>query len=153
MSKKSQQDTYDALKKMGVIIKLNTRVTDYIDDTVHFATGETIQTKNLIWAAGVSAKVFEGIPAESYGRGRRLMVDEYNKIKGTNNIYAIGDTCIQSGDPDFPEGHPQVAQVAIQQGIHLAKNFKRLTKNETLKPFKYNDKGSMAFFFTFSIPK
>lgn len=144
MSKKSQEDTYDALKKMGVIIKLNTRVTDYIDDTVHFANGETIQTKTLIWAAGVSAKVFEGIPAESYGRGKRMIVNETNRVAGTNNIYAIGDTCIQSGDPDFPDGHPQVAQVAIQQGIHLAKNFKRVVKNESLQPFKYKDKGSMA---------
>ncbi len=144
MSKKSQEDTYEALKKMGVIIKLNTRVTDYIDDTVHFANGETIKTKTLIWAAGVSAKVFEGIPAESYGRGKRMIVDETNRVAGTNNIYAIGDTCIQSGDPDFPDGHPQVAQVAIQQGIHLAKNFKRMVKNESLQPFKYKDKGSMA---------
>lgn len=144
MSKKSQQDTFDALTKMGVIVKLNTRVTDYVDDTVHFHTGETIQTKNLIWAAGVSAKVFEGIPQESYGPGRRMLADEYNKLAGTTNIYAIGDTCLQMHDPAFPKGHPQVAQVAIQQGINLANNFKNLIRNRPLKPFKYHDKGSMA---------
>ncbi|GGB67177.1 NADH dehydrogenase [Flavobacterium suaedae] len=144
MSEKSQKDTYNALKKLGVIIKLNTRVTDYKDDTVHLSTGETIQSKNLIWAAGVSAKTFEGIPVESYGRGKRMMVDEFNKVANTENIYAIGDTCIQLTDKDFPHGHPQVAQVAIQQGEHLAKNFKKMVKGETLTPFHYNDKGSMA---------
>lgn len=144
MSKKSQQDTLDALTKMGVIVKLNTRVVDYIDDTVHFHTGETIQSKNLIWAAGVSAKTFEGIPAEFYGRGKRMAVDEHNKIIGSNNVYAIGDTCIQLTDEAFPQGHPQVAQVAIQQGELLAKNFKRMAEKTSLKPFKYHDKGSMA---------
>jgi len=144
MSKKSQQDTLDALTKMGVIVKLNTRVVDYIDDTVHFHTGETIQSKNLIWAAGVSAKTFDGIPAEFYGRGKRMAVDEHNKIIGSNNVYAIGDTCIQLTDEAFPQGHPQVAQVAIQQGELLAKNFKRLAEKTSLKPFKYHDKGSMA---------
>jgi len=144
MSEQSQKDTYDALSKLGVIIKLNSRVTDYMDDTVYLDGGETIQSKNLIWAAGVSAKVFDGIAMESYGRGRRLAVDAYNKVNLTSNIYAIGDTCIQTTDEAFPGGHPQVAQVAIQQGEQLAKNLKRTLKNETLVPFKYKDKGSMA---------
>lgn len=144
MSKKSQQDTLEALTKMGVIVKLNCRVTDYTDDTVHLSTGETIVSKNLIWAAGVSAKVFEGMPVESFGRGKRMNVDAYNKVVNTNNIYAIGDTCLQITDTAFPEGHPQVAQVALQQGKNLAKNFKNEIKNKPLVPFKYNDKGSMA---------
>jgi NADH dehydrogenase len=144
MSEQSQKDTYDALSKLGVIIKLNSRVTDYMDDTVYLDGGETIQSKNLIWAAGVSAKVFDGIAMESYGRGRRLAVDAYNKVNLTSNIYAIGDTCLQTTDEAFPGGHPQVAQVAIQQGEQLAKNLKRALKNETLVPFKYKDKGSMA---------
>ena len=144
MSKESQVDTLEAITKLGVVVKLNTRVIDYKDDTVFFADGNTIQTKNLIWAAGVSAKEFEGIPAESYGRGKRMATDAYNKVNATHNIYAIGDTCIQLSDADFPEGHPQVAQVAIQQGINLAKNFKLMLANQPLKPFKYHDKGSMA---------
>lgn len=144
MSKQSQEDTLQALTKMGVIVKLNCRVTDFIDDTVHLNTGETIPSKNLIWAAGVSAKIFEGIPAESYGRGRRMNVDAYNKVAHTENIYSIGDTCIQLTDAAFPDGHPQVAQVAIQQGKNLAKNFKNVLKGKPLNAFKYNDKGSMA---------
>ena len=144
MSKESQEDTYKALTDLGVVVKLNTMVVDYIDDTVHFSNGETIQTKNLIWAAGVSAKTFEGIPLESYGRGKRMATDAFNKVNGTENIYAIGDTCIQLTDESFPAGHPQVAQVAIQQGINLAHNFKQIKQNKLQRPFKYNDKGSMA---------
>ncbi|WP_268846668.1 NAD(P)/FAD-dependent oxidoreductase [Flavobacterium aestivum] len=144
MSKESQVDTLEAITQLGVIVKLNTRVVDYKDDIVYFADGKTIQTKNLIWAAGVSAKEFEGIPAESYGRGKRMATDAFNKVNATDNIYAIGDTCIQLSDENFPGGHPQVAQVAIQQGLNLAENFKSMVQNKPLKPFKYNDKGSMA---------
>ena len=144
MSKESQSDTLEALTNLGVIVKLNNRVVDYVDDTVFFSNGETIKTKNLIWAAGVSAREFEGIPAESYGRGKRMATDAYNKVNATQNIYAIGDTCIQLSDKNFPDGHPQVAQVAIQQGINLADNFKLMNQNKPLKPFEYNDKGSMA---------
>jgi len=144
MSKESQDDTLKALTDLGVVVKLNNNVVDYVDDTVHFANGETIQTKNLIWAAGVTAREFKGLPAESYGRGKRLTTDAFNKINGTENIYALGDTCIQFNDEAFPHGHPQVAQVAIQQGINLAKNFKNDIQRKPLVPFKYVDKGSMA---------
>lgn len=141
MSEKSQKYTYDALVKMGVEVILNKQVKDYVDDTVIFADGSTIQTKLLLWTAGVTSRIFEGIPKESYGRGRRLLVDEYNKVIGLQNIYAIGDTCIQSTDKNFPDGHPQLAQVAIQQGKNLAKNIKTPAK---LTAFSYYDKGSMA---------
>lgn len=144
MSKESQEDTLEAVTKLGVVVKLNSRVTDYVDDTVFFSNGETIQTKNLIWAAGVSAREFEGIPTQSYGRGKRLATDAFNKVNGTQNIYAIGDTCIQLTDKNFPQGHPQVAQVAIQQGLNLAKNFKSINQNKPLIPFVYKDKGAMA---------
>ena len=144
MSEASQKDTLEALKNLGVIVKLNSRVTDYVDDTVYFENGETIKTRNLIWAAGVTAKIFEGMPAESYGRGRRMATDAFSKVNATENIYAIGDTAILTSDKNFPDGHPQVAQVAIQQGINLAKNFKALIQEKPLKPFVYNDKGSMA---------
>jgi NADH dehydrogenase len=144
MSVASQQDTLEAVTKLGVVVKLNTRVVDYKDDTVFFADGNTIQTKNLIWAAGVTAREFEGIPAESYGRGKRMLTDAFNKVNGTTNIFAIGDTCLQLTDENFPQGHPQVAQVAIQQGLNLADNFKKILQQDTLKPFVYKDKGSMA---------
>lgn len=144
MSVKSQQHTYEALKKLGVQIMLNTRVTNFADGKVELNNGVKIETRNLIWAAGVTAREFEGLPKEAYGRGKRLMVDEHNKLTGYDNIYAVGDTSIQTTDPAFPGGHPQVAQVALQQGKNLAKNLVRLQKNQPLKPFKYADRGSMA---------
>ncbi len=144
MSEASQQDTYKALTNLGVNIKLNTQVRDFVDDTVVFSNGEKLPAKTLIWAAGVMAKVFEGIPAECYGRGKRLLVDAYNKVINTENIYAIGDTCLQTTDSKYPNGHPQLAQVAIQQGKQLAKNFIAQLDNKTLEPFSYYDKGTMA---------
>jgi NADH dehydrogenase len=144
MSPASQQDTFDALTKLGVKIILNNNVKDFSGDVVTLADGQTISTKNLIWAAGVSATSFEGLPAESFGRGKRLIVNEYNAVNGFPNIYAIGDTCYQVTDPNFPNSHPQVAQVAIQQGKNLARNLEASLDGKALKPFLYNDKGSMA---------
>ncbi|MEO6284596.1 MAG: NAD(P)/FAD-dependent oxidoreductase [Dyadobacter sp.] len=144
MSVKSQKDTYEALRKLGVKIKLNTHVADFVDDKVFFSEGDSIESKTLIWAAGVTGKVFEGIPPEAYGRGRRLIVDAYNKVAGSYNIYAIGDASLQTTDANFPNGHPQVAQVAIQQGKNLARNFELVAEHLPLKPFAYHDKGSMA---------
>lgn len=142
MSEKSQQYTYQSLKDLGVIIKLNVTVSDFTDDVVQFSDGTTIATKNLIWAAGVSAKTFDGIPTESYGRGRRLITNEFNRLATFENIYAVGDTCLQVHDPAFPNGHPQVAQVAIQQAKNLANNLLRPPSG--WQRFIYKDKGSMA---------
>ncbi|KIO76357.1 NADH dehydrogenase [Pedobacter lusitanus] len=144
MSEKSQQYTYDTLTKMGVKVKLNVMVKDFVDDTVHFADGSTIEAKNLIWAAGVTAMTFKGISAGAYGKGKRLQVDEFNKVQGMEDIYAIGDTCIQFTDPAFPQGHPQLAQVALQQGDNLGKNMIRIAAHQLPKPFFYVDKGTMA---------
>ncbi len=144
MSKVAQQYTYNTLVKMGVNIELNNQVKDYADDTVIFADGKTIQTKFLIWTAGVIAKVFEGIPIENYGKGKRLLVDQHNKVHAMQNIYAIGDTCLQVTDKNFSQGHPQLAQVAIQQGQNLARNFKAILKGNPLTAFTYHDKGAMA---------
>lgn len=144
MSKKSQDDTLNALTKLGVKVILNTRVKDYVNDQVLLSDGNSIPTKNLIWAAGVTSQTFEGIKAEAYGPGKRLLVDENNKSIFYDTIYAIGDTCLQVSDPAFPHGHPQVAQVALQQGKNLGQNFARMARNEKWRPFKYKDKGSMA---------
>jgi NADH dehydrogenase len=97
-----------------------------------------------VWAAGVTASVFEGIPLSCYGRGKRLMVDEYNEVKGMPGIFALGDTCLQTQDEHFPYGHPQMAQPAIQQGRRLAKNLIATAAGKTRRPFSYFDKGSMA---------
>ncbi len=142
MSEKSQQYSYKALRRMGVTIKLNVTVKDFVNDTVVLSDGSTIVTKNLIWSAGVAAKTFTGFSKEQYGRGTRLKVDEYNCVEGFQNIYALGDTCLQVHEPLFSHGHPQVAQVALQQAKNLANNLMR--PKTAWKPFHYLDKGSMA---------
>ncbi|HET8573617.1 MAG TPA: NAD(P)/FAD-dependent oxidoreductase [Edaphocola sp.] len=144
MSRPAQEYTLRKLTEMGVIVKLNKLVKDYVDGAVVFADGERIATQLLIWTAGVTSGVFDGIPKESYGRGRRVLVNEYNEVQGLKNIYAVGDTCLQTTDPNFPNGHPQLAQVAIQQGKSVADNLKAGTAHRPVRPFLYHDKGSMA---------
>ncbi len=144
MSVDSQKDTYDTLKKMGVIIKLKTQVKDFAENKVLLSTGDIIETKTLIWTAGVTAMVFEGIPATCYGKSKRLIADPYNKVIGLEDIYAIGDTSLQTHEPAYPNGHPQLAQVSIQQAKLLAVNFRSLVNVKPLKPFHYKDLGTMA---------
>jgi NADH:ubiquinone reductase (H+-translocating) len=144
MSKKAQVEATEVLTKLGVHIILNTAVKDYVDGKVILADGRSIETCSLIWASGVTAREVPGLPKEVIGRGRRVLVDEFNRVQGTTNIFALGDLCLQTTDKAFPNGHPQVAQVAIQQGEKLAKNLKRLFNNEPMQPFVYHDKGSMA---------
>lgn len=146
MSEKSHKEAYNALDKLGVKILVNTQVKDCDENTIYFSNGDKIETKTIIWTAGVTSRIFEGIPKEVYGRGRRMQVDAYNKVQGFSNIYAIGDTCIMTTDPNFPAGHPQLAQVAIQQGKNLANNLKKQLTQDNYQPvpFSYKDRGSMA---------
>lgn len=144
MSKGSQQEAAKVLSKLGVHIILNTAVKDYVNGQVLLSDGSSIDTNVLIWASGVIAREVPGIPASSVGRGKRLLVDAYNKVQGTDNIYALGDLSYQTTDPKFPNGHPQLAQVAIQHGNTLAKNLRKLLDNTPMQPFSYYDKGSLA---------
>lgn len=144
MSKKSQAEATEVLLKLGVRIKLNTAVKDYFKGVVHLANGETIPSNALLWASGVTSREVEGLPKEVIGRGRRILVDEVNRVQGFQNIFALGDICLQTTDPEYPNGHPQLAQVAIQGGALLAKNLDRMRKGEPLEPFRYKDKGTMA---------
>ena len=142
MSRQSQQYTYNKLEEMGVKIILKVLVNDYDGETVTLSNQQKLTTYNLIWSAGVSSRVFDGLPETVYGRGKRLIVDGFNKVEGLNEIYAVGDTCVMTADEAFPNGHPQVAQPAIQQANNLGEN---LMKPQTeWIPFRYHDKGSMA---------
>jgi len=144
MSKKSQEEAANVLTKLGVQIKLNTPVKDYKDGKVLLSNGETIPTNSLIWTSGVIACEVKGLAPEAIGRGRRILVDEYNTVHSTQNVFAIGDICLQTSDQHYPGGHPQLAQVAIQQGNLLGENLKKMVENKPLLPFHYNNKGSMA---------
>jgi NADH dehydrogenase len=144
MSERSHNDAHKALTNNGVQIKLHMQVKDYVDGVVVFSNGETIETKTVIWAAGVTGSTFAGMPKECFTRGNRIVVDEYNKVKGMERVFAIGDACVQNHESKYPNGHPQMAQVAIQQGINLSKNLPALERGQPLKAFAYHDKGSMA---------
>lgn len=143
MSENASKKSVQYLQKMGVDVMLNTRVTDFDGEYISFADGNKVRTKLVIWAAGISGVVPPGLPEELIGRGRRIMVDEYNRVKGFDDVFAIGDIALMIND-ESPKGHPQVAQVAIQQGKNVARNFKAMLRNEKLKPFKYIDRGSLA---------
>jgi NADH dehydrogenase len=150
MSKMAQETAYNKLKKLGVKIHLNISVKDYVDNKVILSDGNTIETETLIWTSGVIGREVPGLPTESVAKGRRILVDQFNKVNGVNYIYALGDICLQLTDPNFPKGHPQLAQVAIQQGKSLGTNFKKMEQSEKLNSFKYNDKGSMAIISKFN---
>lgn len=94
--------------------------------------------------SGVTAVPIGNLDPQLLGRGHRIQVDEYNRVKGYENVFAIGDQCIQTTDPNYPNGHPQLAQVAIQQANLLAKNFKNIQSGTPLQSFAYKDLGSMA---------
>jgi NADH dehydrogenase len=132
------------LQKMGVHVHLNSAVKSYDGDEVIFNTGKKLVSKTLIWAAGVKGNPVGGIHAETLGRSSRIKVDEFNRIIGYENIFAIGDVALMEGDPVFPNGHPMMAPPAMQQGQLLAENINRLLHKTPLKPFRYKDKGSMA---------
>jgi len=144
MSDAAKKTAYENLKKLGVNILLNVSVKDYADGNVILSDGKKIKTETLIWTSGVIGRKVPGIPETALGKGRRVLVDEYNRVVGFSNIYALGDICLHLSDKNFPKGHPQVAQVAIQQAKLAAKNIIRQENDETLQPFAYNDKGSMA---------
>ena len=144
MSDAAKKTAYDNLKRLGVNILLNVSVKDYVEGNVILSDGRKIKTETLIWTSGVIGREIKGIPETTVGKGRRLLVDEYNRVLGFNNVWALGDLCLQLTDKNFPKGHPQLAQVAIQQSKLAAKNVRKLYNQQPLQPFVYNDKGSMA---------
>lgn len=142
MSHQAQKYSKAKLEDFGVKVKLNTFVKQFDQQSVQFSDGSEVKTENLIWAAGVTGKVFNGIVTDSYGRGNRIKTNRMNLVTGYENIYALGDAAMIQGDSKYPNGHPQMAQPAIQQARNLAKNL--LRNDGDWKPFEYVDKGSMA---------
>lgn len=147
LSQESSQKAYDFLKSMGVDIQFGKMVTDYRDHKVVMKDGTEIPTRTFIWVSGIRANAMPGIDESNLGRGFRFKVDEFNRIPGVDDVFAIGDQCLQTTDAAYPNGHPQVAQVAIQQAKNLAKNLKLIVKgadSSQLTAFRYNNLGSMA---------
>ena len=147
MSEQSSRKAYDFLTSMGVNIQFGKMVTDYRDHKVVMKDGSEIATRTFLWVSGVKANQVAGIDGDHLGRGARIVVDAYNRVPGLDGVFAIGDQCLLTSDAAYPGGHPQVAQVAIQQAKNLARNLRRIASGEgetSLTPFAYNNLGSMA---------
>ena len=143
MSKQSSEKAHAYLLSLGVKVRLNTMVKDYDGKNVMLEKGLTLRADTFIWAAGVTSYPIEGLIAGSFGKSNRLLVDPFNRVTGYDNIYAIGDVALMQ-QPPFPNGHPQVAQVAIQQASVLAGNLVRMLSGKQPVEFRYKDLGSMA---------
>lgn len=144
MSEIASQKAEKFLEKLGVNVWKNIRVTDYDGNFITTNTDTTFEAATLVWAAGVKAVSIKGLDAkELLSRGNRLVVNEFNQVLGHNEIFAIGDVAYMETEA-FPNGHPMMAQPAIQQGQNLGINLIRLLENKPIKPFAYEDKGSMA---------
>lgn len=143
MSTKSSRLAYEYLEKLGVHIELNARVENFTGSEVLLADGRRLSAGKMIWAAGVRANSVKGIEPSNIAPSGRMMVDEYNRLIGHDDIFVIGDQCVMQSDEN-PRGHPQVAQVAIQQGRLLSKNLRRIAQGKSMKPFHYKDKGTLA---------
>lgn len=143
MSDDSKKVSRQYLEQLGVIVKTSTVVENYEGRTVSLKNGETIEAKNVIWAAGVTGNQIEGITEASITRGNRLIVNRFNEVENMKDVFAIGDIAYMT-TPKYVNGHPQLAAVANEQAKVLAKNFKLVTKNKARKEYEYHDKGSMA---------
>lgn len=142
MSEEASAQVTKDLKTLMVDVKTGVGMNSYTNGVVHLADGQTIHAETVIWTAGVTGAPLEIEGADiQRGRGNRFVVDGLNAVKGLNDVYALGDIALMPDvDPAFPGGHPQLAQVAIQQARLLARN---LSRGEA-KPFVYKDKGTMA---------
>jgi NADH dehydrogenase len=143
MSEPSKVKSRQYLEEFGVIVRTSTVVEDYDGETVRLKGGETIAARNVIWAAGVIGNLLEGIPATSMVKGNRLKTNRYHEVEGLDGVYAIGDIASMP-TPKYPNGHPQLANVAIAQAANLARNFKRELHGKPRKEFEYRNKGTMA---------
>ncbi|MCF1192049.1 NAD(P)/FAD-dependent oxidoreductase [Mangrovimonas sp. AS39] len=144
MSQNASKKAEKFLKRLGVQVHCNTFVKNYDGVKVTTNTDLKLESETLIWAAGVTCRTVEGLRDECYTeRNNRLKVNEYNQVLGYDNIFALGDIASMESK-DYPKGHPQVAQPAIQQGSLLGKNLLKLIAGKSMKKFKYIDKGSMA---------
>ncbi|WP_345992030.1 NAD(P)/FAD-dependent oxidoreductase [Chryseobacterium sp. Chry.R1] len=141
MSDEAQDKSEKYLKDLGVTFLSGEVVTEYNGDKVMMKSGKEIPSNNVIWAAGVTGNVVEGFPEEKLIRNRYI-VDRYNRVKGYDNIFAIGDIAYME-TPKYPHGHPQVANVAINQAKNLGKNLLKSNESEW-KEYEYKDKGSLA---------
>lgn len=144
MSEKSSAAAEKYLRHLGVNVLKNIRVTSYDGKTISTNTSLVLETATLIWTAGVQGAMLNGLDASSLvEKVERIKVNEFSQVAGYSTIFAIGDIASMTSE-DYPQGHPMMAQPALQQGKLLGENIIKLLRKQKMKPFEYNDKGSMA---------
>ena len=144
MSASASRHAEAFLRRMGVEVTTGAKVTGYRNNRVILADGTAIPTRALIWVSGVRAESIPGLDPALIGRGGRIRVDAFNRVEGLGNVFAIGDQCLMTTDPSYPDGHPQLAQVAIQQSRRLADNLLLAEQGRPMRPFRYRNLGVMA---------
>ncbi len=144
MSPQASAKAETFLRELGVQLWMDKVVKNYDGKTVFVDDGSTIQTDKVIWAAGITGNKLQGLPETALVRGNRLKSNPINLVEGTSNVFALGDIASQQHEEKWPNGHPQVAQVAIQQAKRLASNLLALEKGRPTSAFRYRDLGSMA---------
>ena len=143
MTRESSKKAYEFLSRLGVSILINTLATGCDDKSVTTSTGQVIRTGLILWTAGITGNRIRGFSNDHFGRGGRILVDRFSRVKDHGNIFAIGDISLMT-EEKYPQGHPQVAQVAIQQAKVLSANLIRVSNGMPMKEFSYKDLGSMA---------
>ena len=143
MSEISSLKAYQYLTRMGIKVWLNTRVSNYDGLNVTLTDGTVLRSSAFIWTAGVKGALIPGISEESVINHNRYVVNEYNQVKGYENIFAIGDVAAMIS-PATPKGHPLLAMPAMQQGKLLAGNLQRMISLHQMKKFTYTDLGVLA---------
>jgi NADH dehydrogenase len=143
MSEKSSQQSLKYLQRLGVKVMLDTMVKNYDGEHVLLNNGKSIPAKLVIWAAGIKGNIPDGIDSSFIVKGHRVRVDKTNRVEGADNVFALGDVAYME-TPLYPNGHPQVANVAISQAGLLAENLFRMAVKKPPALYEYHDKGSMA---------
>ena len=144
MSEKTSAAAEKFLENLGVKIWKNVRVTNYDGRTITTNSDLTFETATVIWTAGVQGAIVAGLDSKSLvEKVERIRVNEFNQVVGYSDIFALGDIASMESEL-YPQGHPMMAQPALQQGKLLGENLARLLQNKPMKAFEYKDKGSMA---------
>ena len=144
MSENASEKAEKFLLDLGVSVWKDVRVTGYDGKTVTTNSDLSFDSATVIWTAGVQGALPHGLKADSFIKNvNRIKVNKYNQVEGYDNLFAIGDIAVMTSE-EYPQGHPMMAQPAMQQGRLLAENVIRLLDKKELKPFVYKDKGSMA---------
>ncbi|MBS1604423.1 MAG: NAD(P)/FAD-dependent oxidoreductase, partial [Bacteroidetes bacterium] len=130
------------LEHLGVIVMTSAFVDKYDGTTIHLRSGEMIESYNVVWSAGVTGNVLDGMKPE-WGERAHYIVDQYCRVIGAEGIFAIGDISVQKSEK-WPQGLPGQAQPAIQMGHYVGKYLTAVVRGKGVAPFKFFDKGALA---------